>query len=97
MNSENDPLDRLMRNAAQARSPELTALTPGLKQRLLQEWRWSRREDPGLVMVSMLQRAVALAFLVAAMVVGLSLQDTTPGSTETLGRSVAVIQYFSMR
>jgi hypothetical protein len=65
MNSENDPLDRLLKSAARAPRPETGAARFALEARVLGGWRAAAPADSGDYLVAWLRRAALCACVLA--------------------------------
>jgi hypothetical protein len=65
MNPENDPLNRLLKSAAQAPKPETGAARFALEARVLGGWRAAARAENGDHLVAWLRRAAICACVLA--------------------------------
>ena len=73
MNAFNDPLDRLLRSAAQAPPRAAGELSFATEARVLAAWRAGAAGDPGVDLVALFRRGLALAGVLSVLTVALSL------------------------
>jgi len=73
MKAFNDPLDRLLKSAAQAPPRPVGELPFATETRVLAAWRAGAAEDAGLALLSLFRRGLALAGALSVLTVALSL------------------------
>ena len=75
MNAFDDPLDRLLRSAAQAPPRAAGELSFATEARVLAAWRAGAAGDPGVDLVALFRRGLALAGALSVLTVAVSLWE----------------------
>jgi hypothetical protein len=87
----NDPLERLLRSAAQASGREIGDLPFAVQSRVLAGWRRGSAEDSGLAVLALLRRGLALTGALALLTVALSLWQMHRNASDVWAVSDTVI------
>jgi hypothetical protein len=92
-----DPLDRLLRSAAQSPPRVLGALPFATETRVLTGWRSEQSEDSSLGLLHLFRRGLALAGALAALTVAVSLWEMSRSAKDVWAVSDTVINVASIQ
>jgi hypothetical protein len=96
MNAFTDPLDRLLKSAAQAPPRPVGELPFATEARVLAYWRGGAAEDPGVDLLALFRRGLALAGALSVLTVALSLWEMHRDTADVWAVSDPVINLASL-